>query len=85
MIAAVNASLVPCTPHQRMYARTLMNRLELSTWRFTATHRPVFAAAHLDEPTLGSDVETYLRALTKAQASTLISVLLDRLGEGGGE
>ena len=67
------------TAQQRLYARTLMQRLELSTHRFGFQHRSAFKAAGLGEPPLDKDVDAHLCALSKAEASALIKVLRARL------
>lgn len=73
-MVAVGAS----TPHQRLYIRTLMRELELSTHRFTYQHRGPFADAGLPEPVFDGDIDAHLRTLTKVEASALIKSLLKR-------
>lgn len=63
------------TPHQRLYIRTQMQRLELDTLRCTLFHRRLWTAAKLPEPALGTELDAYLCSLTRAQASALIAEL----------
>lgn len=70
----------PSTPHQRLFIRTQMGRLELDTRRWTLFHRRLWTAAHLPEPGLGTDVDAHLCALTRTQASALIEVLRKEIG-----
>lgn len=69
------------TPHQRLYARTLMRQLELDTQRISLMHRRVFEAANLTVPASGDDVDAVLCALTAAQISTLVSALKEEAGD----
>ena len=70
-----SAAATPCTPHQRLYMRTLMQRAELSTYRFSCMHRVPFKDAGLPEPPLDTDVDTHLRTLSMKDASALIDAL----------
>ncbi len=65
----------PSTPHQRLYARVLMNSLDLDTGRITAMHERYFDAAKIAVPEQGSDVDAVLCGLTRIQASNLIGAL----------
>lgn len=66
------------TPHQRLYMRTLMDRLDLALDRITLLHRPIFEAAGLPAREPGRQVDAVLCELTKAEASALIEVLKQR-------
>lgn len=70
-----------CTAHQRQFIRILLDKLELSTDRFTCGHRVPFKAARLPEPPLDAPVDPHLRELSKAQGSALIRALKDQAGE----
>lgn len=77
MIAAVVAPVrrMRSTPHQRLYARTLMRELDLDTARITLMHRGYFEAAEVAFPEAGTDVDAALCALTKAECSALVMAL----------
>lgn len=63
------------TPHQRMYARTLMRQLDLDTRRLTLMHRGYFETAQVTFPGAGEDVDAALCALTKAECSALVMAM----------
>ena len=62
------------TPHQRLYARSLMHELDLSTREITTMHAPVLKSAGL-QARGGEDVDAWLCGLTKGQCSDLINAL----------
>lgn len=72
-----------CTQPQRDFIRTLLHRAELSTERFSYSHRPVFKAARLElaDPCFDESVDLYLRNLDKAEASRLIDTLKQHVGQ----
>jgi hypothetical protein len=63
------------TPHQRLYIRTSMQQLDLDTTHMTAFHRRFFEAAGLPQPDPDARIDAVLCALTKTQASALITAL----------
>lgn len=63
------------TPHQRLYARTLMRDLDLDTRAFTLAHDRFFRTAGLTPPLHGSDVDAGLCALDRKQISALLQAL----------
>jgi len=65
----------PCTPHQRLYIRTLLAQLEIDTRRCTIIHRRFWLGAGLQEPALGTDLDAHLCTLTRVQASALVAEL----------
>ena len=65
----------PCTPHQRLYIRTLMQQLELDTHRATLFHNRFWERARIPAPPLGIQLDPVLCELTKAQASALAAAL----------
>ena len=69
-----------CSQAQRDFIRTLLERAELSTDRFSYSHRPVFKAARLPEPAFGESVDLSLRNMDKAEASRLIDALKQHVG-----
>lgn len=71
----------PATPHQRLYVRTLMQRLELDVSYITLMHRRFFEAAGVPVPEQGSRVDAALCALSKMQAVALISALLKEVSD----
>jgi hypothetical protein len=71
----------PCTPHQRLYIRTLMDRAEPDSYHACLMHRRFFEAANLPAPTPGAKLDPTLEALTRAQASALIGVLRKEVGD----
>lgn len=69
-----------CSQPQRDFIRTLLERAELSTERFSYSHCPVFKAARLPEPQFDGHVDTHLRTLDRAEASRLIDSLKQHVG-----
>ena len=65
----------PSTPHQRLYARTLMRQLDLDTRFFAAGHDRFFLQAKLIRPERGADVDAHLCGLTRSQISALLQAL----------
>lgn len=71
----------PSTPHQRLYARTMMRQLELDTQRFSAAHERFFLRAKLIRPERGGDVDAHLCAMTRTQISALLQALKAEVGD----
>lgn len=69
------------TPHQRMAIRCGFRELELPTDQVTLLHRTHFRRAGLPDPTPGTDVDSHLCAMTRAEASRLIDALKAALPE----
>jgi hypothetical protein len=69
------------TPHQRLHARTLMERLGLSTITVMGGHAEHFRAAGLDPRGIGRRIDVVLEELTRAEITRLIDVL--RRQQGG--
>ncbi|MEP7041887.1 MAG: hypothetical protein ABI843_02425 [Dokdonella sp.] len=63
------------TPHQRLFARTTMQQLDLDVTHITAFHRRFFEAAGLEQPRSDARVDEVLCALTRSQISALISCM----------
>lgn len=63
------------TSHQRLFIRSLMRQQELPTQQITLLHRRLFKRAHLAEPTTGTDLDSHLCAMTRAEAGRLIDAL----------
>ena len=68
------------TPHQRLHARTLMNRLELPTHIVTVMHRDIFRSCSIDWHD-GQGMDERLETLTREQIGALIAVLRKRVGD----
>lgn len=68
------------TPHQRLFARTLMQRAELPTHQVTVLHRDLFRRLGI-EWIDGESMDPRLESLTREQASALISALRNRIGD----
>jgi hypothetical protein len=62
------------TSYQRLYARCLMQELDLSTQQIGTQHAPVLKAAGL-QARGGEDVDAWLRGLTRRQCSDLNNAL----------
>ncbi len=85
MIASVTKPVAstansPSTPHQRLYARTLLREQELPVNKVTVMHRDLFARAGIEWKD-GADLDGTLCACTRAQ----ISRLIDQLREDDGD
>lgn len=63
------------TPHQRLNIRCLMSEASLSVLQITQKHQRLFAQADLAEPTIGVDVDSHLKALTREEAARLAQTL----------
>lgn len=63
------------SPHQRTYARTLMQQLDLDARFIGLAHARFFLAAGLVRPRDGESVDAALSALSKTQISALIGAL----------
>ena len=68
------------TPHQRLFARSLMNRLELPTHIVTVMHRDIFRSCSIDWRD-GQGMDELLETLTREQIGALIAVLQKRVGD----
>lgn len=75
MSAVVSERWAPSTNTQHDYIRVLFERLELTTRRFTYQHRAPFRAARLPEPAFDGDIAAHLQALSREEASRLITAL----------
>ena len=71
----------PCTPRQRLYIRTLMDRVAIDSYFATLMHRRFFDGAGLTAPTPGAHLDGVLEALTCGQASALIGQLQNELSD----
>lgn len=81
MSAVIAERAVACsTDAQHDYIRVLFERLELTTRRFTYQHRAAFRLARLPEPPFDGDIYTHLRAMTREEASRLITALQQLAG-----
>jgi len=76
-----NPKCAPCSPHQRLYLRVLMQQLELDTLRLTLMHRRFFEDAKVQFPGAGTDVEHVLSSLSMADASALIRAMKAEVGD----
>lgn len=63
------------TPHQRQYIRCLLRDADLPTDRVTLMHKRLFERAKLPVPTPGTDVDSHLCAMNRAEAGRLIDAL----------
>lgn len=69
------AATHPSTPHQRLYARTLMDQLDLSTIVISARHHKYFRLAGLEPRGIGRRVDSVLADLTRAEILRLCETL----------
>lgn len=76
----MNAVVQRCTSAQGDFICSLFERLELTTRRFTFQHRAAFRLARLPAPSFDGDINTHLRALTREDASRLITALQQLAG-----
>jgi len=67
----------PCSPHQRLYIRTLFEGQELPLDYITKLNFRPFEKARLPLPTEGKRVDGVLEALTRKQAAQLIDALVE--------
>lgn len=65
----------PSTPHQRLYARSLMEQRGLSTLFIVAGHQRYFRLAGLGERALDRRVDAVLEELTRAEITRLCEAL----------
>lgn len=63
------------TPHQRLFARTLMQQLDLDVRYVTSFHLRFFKTAGIAEPEPGEEIDTVLYGLTTHTANALIGAL----------
>lgn len=63
------------TPQQRLYIRCMFRQLELDTRRATLFHGRFWQGANVTEPPLGTDLDAYLCALSKVEATRVIRAL----------
>lgn len=70
-----NASRSPSTPHQRLYIRCLMQRIELDNQFITLQTLRYFDLAGIKRPREGARLDEALAELTKEHAQLLIGQL----------
>lgn len=69
------AAAQPSTPHQRLYARTLMEQRDLPTTWIGVHHGRFFRAAGLEPRSIGRRVDAVLEELTRAEIVRLCDAL----------
>lgn len=74
-VPAGDVARQPSTPHQRLYARSLMDQRGLSTICIAAAHQRYFRLAGLGERALGRRVDAVLEELTRAEITRLCEAL----------
>lgn len=70
----------PATPHQRLFIRCLLQKLELPTDRIGVEHQAFFHDACIAQPPADMRVDAVLAAMRRADAKKLIGVLNQRAG-----
>lgn len=68
------------TPHQRLFARSLMRQAELPALQVTVMHRDLFRQCGI-EWVDGERMDPRLESLTREQISSLIDALRQRIGD----
>jgi hypothetical protein len=72
---AGDAGRSPSTPHQRLYARTLMEQAGVSTITIGDQHERYFRRAALEPRAAGRRIDCVLKELSRAEIARLIDAL----------